>query len=1000
MIYRFGAFELDEQAGELRRGGEVVSLQPKPFALLCLLVRERDRIVTQDELFEALWPETAVTSSSLTRAGSHARRAVDDTHRGSLLRSIPRRGYRFTGEVAEIRGRAAEPRVAATSDFRPGSAAVPAREVASGDVFVGREDALAKLREAWRRAQSGDGRLVLVGGAAGIGKTRLSEVFAREVSDRGGLAVFGRSRDGEGVPAFWLWSQALRGLAQAGLVEQDDDWEHLLARSGNSADPEQRFRFFDAVARGVIQASKARPVTIVLEDLQWAQSPSLRLLEHLSFEVEHSRLLLIGTVRNEPRERGHPLSRCLSVLRKHACCDQVELTGLSRGDIGQLLGEVIGRPAPAELTSELFARSEGVPLFVREAVRLLAERGDLKQPERIRRRGITLPAHAVDLIRRSLEALSPPCAELVAAGAVLGRELPLAAVAAVADISREEALDLMDEAVASGVLEEVPDTPATYRFVHALFQEAAYEGLQRGRRARLHCRAAERLESQHADDPTPVIAELAHHHHQSLAVGSPELAFECAIAAADEAARNFAYEQAATHYEQAVDALEHGDIVNPDRRLAVLIELGEAHRRAGDREKRREVSRRAMESARTLGRSREFALAAVRFCDVNEWSPEDSEATAVVDEALAGLDADATALRASLMARQAYLGIRHPGCLAIARDAVRLGRESEDPETLQETLYVLHYALAGPDHLEERRNLARELVEAARQSDSHDTAVIALLDIACDHLSVGDHDAALAMREETGRLASDLPSPSIAWHTSVFDAGLALLEGRTLEVEQMMADSLLLGRRITHPYAQACFNGQQMLLYRYRQDHEAIRPLFSRALSSKLGPNHWARAVMGRTELRLGNESGARELWENLAEDDFEGVARGIRWVGTLVETAHLCADLDDAPRAERLVKLLGPEEELHGILPIPVLYGGPVSYCLARLQEVLGVADLAVQYYEHALEGAKRMHARPMQARIQQDFAKLLERRGDRTRAEALAREGRELEEATGCRL
>jgi DNA-binding winged helix-turn-helix (wHTH) protein/tetratricopeptide (TPR) repeat protein len=1000
MIYRFGPFELDEQAGELRRGGEPVNVQPKPLALLGLLIRERGRVVSQDELFEALWPGTAVTPSSLTRAVSHARRAIGDTHKGSLLRSIPRRGYRFVGDVVELGGGDAP-----GGEVRPAqTAAHPLSDTASvstrPELFVGRGDALERLRVAWSQARNGSGRLVLVGGAPGIGKSRLCEVFAGELTGQGAVVRFGRCREGEGVPAFWLWSEVLRGLAEAELVDAAGDWRALLANAGDASDAEQRFLFFDSVARVLTEASRARPLALVLEDLQWEQSPSLRLLEHLSYELGGSRLLLIGTIRSELRERGHPLGRALEVLRKQECCEQLELGGLSRADIGHLLRAVIGRPPPAELTSEIFARTEGVPLFVREVVRLLAERGDLKQPERIRRRGITLPDHAVDLIRRSLEALSPDCAALVAAGAVVGREFTGPTVAAVAGVDRGAALDWLDEAVVAGVLEGVTDAPASYRFSHALFQEAAYDALQAGQRARLHGRAAKRLETQYAEDLTPVIAELAHHHHQSIAVGDPERAVERAIAAAQEAGRLFAYEQSARHYEQAVDALEHCETVDATRRLGVLIELGEAHRRAGDRERRREVSARAMASARALGRSRDFARAAIHFCDINEWSPEDPAACAAVEEALAGLGEHESELRARLMARQAYLGIRHPSSREIAREAAALARTTGHPETLQEVLYVLHYALAGPDQLEERRSLGEELDAAARQSHSRDTAVIALLDIACDYITIGDLDGARRMREQVSALAGDAPSPSIRWHSQVFDTGRRLLEGRTEGVEQRLADAVLLGRRIAHPYAQACFNGLRMQLLRYQRDYEAIGSIFARAQNSPLGPNHWVRAVVARNELQLGEPERARELFEGLAAAKFEDLARGIRWIGTVVEIAHLCADLDDAPRAQRLIPLLASAEDLHGVLPIPILYSGPASYALARLEEVLGTADIAAQYYEHALEGAIRLGARPMQARIQKDFARLLARRGDRGRAAALAAEGEALADEIGCHL
>ena len=995
MIYRFGPFELDEAAGELRRGGEPVSVQPKPLALLMLLVRERARIVSQDELFEALWPGTVVTPGSLTRAVSHARKAVGDTHKGSLLRSVSRRGYRFVGDVEELGGPAAAP---AAPEAPPAPAPEPAGGT-PGDLFVGRDDALARLREGWSRARGGEGQIVLVAGAAGIGKTRLAEVFARELASQGHLVVFGRCRDGDGVPAFWLWTQVLRALSEAELVDAGE-WESLLSDAGDASDPEQRFLFFDSVSRALTAAARKRPLAIVLEDLQWARKASLRLLEHLSFEMGASRLLLLGSIRSELRERGHPLSRCVSTLAKHGFTEQVELGGLSRRDVAALLAGAIGRAAPAELTSEIYARTEGVPLFVREAVRLLQERGDLRRPERIRRRGVTLPAHAVDLIRRSLEALSDDCAAVVAAGAVLGREFGLAAVAAVADLDRSDAMDVLDEAVVAGVLEEVPGAASTYRFTHALFQESAYEDLQRGQRSRLHALAAARLESQHAGDLSPVMAELANHCHRSIAVVDPERAWEYAITAARQALRQFAYEQAARHFEQALEAIEHLEIVDPERRVSALIEMGEAHRLAGDRQRRREVSAQAMESARALGWKRTFAEAAIRFCDITEWSPEDDTANAVVAEALDGLAEEELDLRARLTARVAYLSVRDRSSRDRALEAVGLARETKDPDTLQEALYVRLYSVAGPDHLDERREIIDELCDAVRAASHREPTLIALLDVACDGLTLGDPALATRMRDRAAELCGDAPSQGMVWHTGVFDTGLALLEGRIEDVEQATSDALLVGRRLDHPYAQACFNAQRMQLYRYQHDYRAIRPLFAKAAHSKLGANHWAIAVLARTDLQLGNDESARELWEGLAARDFDQIERGIRWIGTVLELAHLCADLDDGPRAESLIRLLAPAEDLHGVLPVPILYGGPASYALARLNEVIGLVDAAKQYYEHALDAAARLGARPMQARIQQDFAALIGPRGDRERARTLIEEADGIREETGCRL
>jgi DNA-binding winged helix-turn-helix (wHTH) protein len=994
MIYRFGRFELDEDAGELRAAGTPVAIQPKPLALLLLLVKERHRVLSQDELMEALWPGTSVTSGSLTRAVSHARRAIGDTHKGDLLRSLPRRGYRFAGDVLEIGGGPdSPPPDAGTPPARP-----PSR-VHAGELFVGRDDAMATLERARLLSERGPGRIVLITGRAGVGKTRLVEVFARAATEQGALVAFGRGRDGEGVPAFWIWSELLRALSSAGLA-REDELEAILSGLRETTDAEQRFRFFDAVARALVAASHERPLVLVLEDLQWANPASLRLLDHLAFELPRARILLVATVRDEARRSEASLDATLALLHRHEAFDHVALAGLSRAEIGSLLSKLIGRPTPTELTSELFARTEGVPLFVREAIRLLEERGELRHPERISRRGISLPTHAVDLIRRMLSGLSRETADLVAAGAVLGRDFTVAHVAAVADVARDVVLDRLEEAVAAGVLEEAADAAATFRFTHALFKEAAYEALAAGARARYHARAAARLEQQYADDPTPAIAELAHHHHESIAVGDPERAFGYALLAGREAERLVAYEQAAVHYEQALDALEHFDTMPTGRRLGVLIALGEAHRRSGDRERRREVSGEAMKTARALGQTDDFARAAIRFCDINEWTPDDAVAAAVVDEALELLDESAAVLRARLITRRAYLRLRDSNALPIAREAVERARAAGDPLAIQEAIYILLYALAGPDHLEERRALRGPLIEAALRLKSPDSAVIGLLDIASDFLALGDPKSARAQRQQVTELIGDSPSLGATWHTKVFDTGIALLEGRLDEVEQTMSDALLVGRRIAHPYAQICYNGHLMQLHRFRGEHDAVASLYAPLVrgSGSSAASHWPQAVYARSAIRTGDRERALGIWEGLARTDFANVTRSIRWIGTMVELAHLCADLEDARRAEALIAQLAPVEHLHAVIPMAIQYGGPATHALARLHELMGDADTAIQYYASALQAAIDLGARPAEARIRLDMAGPVGRRGDRAQAAELEASGKALAERIGC--
>jgi DNA-binding winged helix-turn-helix (wHTH) protein/tetratricopeptide (TPR) repeat protein len=1004
MRFRFGAYELDEEAGELRRGGAAVPIQPKPFELLRILLRERERVVSADELFEALWPGIAVTPGSLTRAVSVARRAIGDTRGGEVLKSFSRRGYRFTAPVDVVRPPGASP------------ADEPASAPAGvGPPLVGRSPELERLRASFAEAAAGRGGVALVSGPAGIGKTRLVERFAAELAASAQVLV-GRGREGGGVPAYWIFAGALRQLV--GTEAGDEALGPLAAAAGQGAarpaaraaarvserpalDPEQgRFRTFEAVARTLEQASRRAPLVLLLEDLQWAGADALRLLEHLAFELSGSPVLLLATVRDDPEAAGREvLERSLARLRQHARCIDLPLRGLSRGEVAALLERAIGGPPPPDLTSELFARTEGVPLYLREAIRLLEERGDLRRPERVRRWAVSLPEHVLDLIRRPLERLSPRAAELLAAAAAVGREFPLALAASVAGTARDEALDLLDEAELAGVVEPAPDAPACWRFGHALFQEAVYARLPAGRRARLHALVAEALERQHGGDLEPVIAELAHHHHQALAVIDPERAYASAVRASERARRLHAYDGAALHWEQAAAAVTQMEAPDPDLRIETLLALGEAHRLAGERGRRREAFTRALALARDLGRPSDAARAAIGLCDVSEWSARDPEARVGLAAAAERGEEVSPALRARLLVRSAYLDVIDSPAEAEprVREAVALAREAGEPEALGEALYVLHFALAGPDHVEERRALVEELVARAELHRRRDPEVILLLDAAADALLVGDAAEAAALREQAGALAGESPHPGPVWHLRSYDAGLALLEGRFADAERLTEAALPVGARIEHPYARPVYGGHRGLLAFERGRFEEVFQWFDPTRPMRRGAVQWAEAFLARSLAAAGRREEARARLGSLAARRFEDVPRNMRWTGTMVQIAHLAADLHDDACAEALLERLEPVAHQHAVMALPICYGGPVPRALARLLAQLGRLGEADERFEEALDAADALGARPMVARILAEHAALLARRGSRRAAEERQRAALRLADELG---
>lgn len=996
MIYRFGAYELDVEAGELRKGGSPVALQPKPFQLLQLLIEARDRIVPLDELFEAIWPDTAVTPSSLTRAVSHARRAIGDTHKGDAIKSHARRGYRFCADVLEVGGEAQDAAAAP-----PSGVAGPRRELPP---FVGREPALEALRRAFDASAAGQGQVVVVEGRPGVGKTRLCEEFAGELRARGGLVLRAQGREGEGVPAFWLWTQILRqmaaeeALAEAGSELADRSAElgllvpELDASGGPTSDStlskeQARFLFFDAVTRALSTLARARPTLLVLEDVHWAGSSSLRLLEHLAHELGAAPLCVVVTVREEPRPDGASPARLLGSLRRLDRCVPLKLGGFTRGEVAELLHRVLGRPPAVELTSELYARTEGVPLYLREALRWLDERGALEGCEPVRAGSVVLPAESLGLIARGFDVLSESAASLMGAASVLGREFGLAALAETANLERDRTLDLLDESIAAGIVEEDPDSTAAFRFTHALFQDAAYERVPAGRRSRLHLRAADRLERRHAEDPDSVIQELASHYHRALAVADPERSWECAMRAGECATRLLAWEQAALHYEGATEALEHMDEAGVERRLETWLRLGEARLASGDRSGRQQILQRAMDLARQHDRNEVFARAAILFCDTSEWAVPDAAGEAAVDEALERIGSGPSAERARLLTRHSYRYIRldPEAGKPLAREAVELARRSGSGVALQEALYVLLFLLAGPDHLDERAELAAEMVEVASTSPLEAETVIASIDVASDSLEREDPNASAHWRDEAVRLSGGAPPPVMGWHISVFDAGVALMRGEFDRMLSQTESALSLGLRAHHPFARGCDNVQRAVVSWERGEFEDVLARFLPFIGVPTAPLHWVLATSARAAIRLGDETQAWGHYRQAVDEGLGAIPRDIRWTRSMVEVAHACADLGDEPQAEAILAELRPVRDHHAILPTPICYAGPVRWAEARLLRLQGHLGEACHLLSDALRDARVLGARPAEARILAELAQVqnaLGRTAEGTRA------------------
>ncbi len=395
--------------------------------------------------------------------------------------------------------------------------------------FVGREAALAALTAELDAALAGRGGVVVVlAGEPGIGKTRLAEELAAQATTRGALVLWGRCWEGEGAPAFWPWVQIVRGYVQtadpAALRQEIGVGAADIAQlvpalrerlpglpTPPPLEPEAaRFRLFDSLA-SFLRAAARRPLLLILDDLHWADAPSLALLRFAGRELEHAGPLVLGVYRHTEVDRAHPLLATLADLTRGRG-RRLLLGGLDQREVASFVALVAGVAPSPELAVALHRETDGNPFFVTEVVRLLASQGRLAHAEAgpaVLTAG--LPEGVKAVVAQRLGRLSDGCRRVLEVAAVLGRDFDLRALQPASGLDPGRLLGLLEEAEAARVVGAVPRGLGRWRFAHALVREVLYEGLPAARRVRLHGRVGQALEAVYAADPGPHLAELAHH---------------------------------------------------------------------------------------------------------------------------------------------------------------------------------------------------------------------------------------------------------------------------------------------------------------------------------------------------------------------------------------------------------------------------------------------------------------------------------------------------------
>ena len=863
---------------------------------------------------------------------------------------------------------------------------------AGAGAFVGRRAELDALRMGIDEASRGHGRLVLLVGEPGIGKSRLAEEVQRIAHQRRARVLVGRCWEAGGAPAYWPWVQALRsyvhecdrnvlrtqlGVGAADVAHLLPDLRELFPDLPESSAPESegaRVRLFDAVVAFLKNIARERPIALFFDDLHAADEPSLLLFRFLARDMAGARLFVLASYRDVDPKIRDPLRTTLSELLREPVTRRIALDGLDQDDVAEYITIVASVEPEADAVAEIHAETDGNPLFVGEIVRLLVAQARLGAGAG----ALEIPAGIREVIGSRVARLSEPCRKLLALASVLGREFEIDALRHLSEYSDETLYDALDEAMAERIVSDVPGDAARLRFAHVLIRDTLYDELTPARRLQHHRDAAAVLERIHSSHLEPHLAEIAQH----LVAAGPEStgrAVEFAHLAADLALTSLAFEEAVRLYELAL-TLSVDDV----SRCNLLLGLGDALARAGDTPASKWRFAEAAQLAEKHGLAEQLAGAALGYGGRIVWevSRDDDRLIPLLERALEVLPPGDGALRVHLLARLAgpLRDARFPAERrhAIADEALAMARRLDDPPTLA-------YALAGylPAHMSPARThdiveLATELIDVATNTGERERAVEGYLCRACPLLELGEVERATDDVAELARLAEELQQPSQLLYAANLRAHLALLAGNYQEAEELIEEALELGDLAQRWNARVTYRMQNYLLRRAQGRLEELAPIYEEhrsAFDYRTYPIF--DCILARFYDDLGRHDEARARFEALAVDDFAGIPIDEEWLASMCLLAEAAASLADLRRSRLLYELLSPYADRVGTA-YPEISLGSVARYLGLLAGMDSQWEEADGHFTNALAVNRRVGARPWLAHTQEDYARMLLARGD----------------------
>jgi class 3 adenylate cyclase/tetratricopeptide (TPR) repeat protein len=855
-----------------------------------------------------------------------------------------------------------------------------------GSPLVARSAELGRALAAVEGVAAGTGRMALLSGEPGVGKTRLAQEVTLQVRNRGFSIAAGRCYEAHQAVSFYPFVEALTGLFTSSSPNLQTEvplrWPDIsrllpsLAASTASAEGAQdQQRLFWAVTGFVQAISDRQPVALFLDDLHWADAASLELLQHLARHTRSNRVLLLGTFRDVEVNRQHPLEAVLRDLQREDLVERIDLWRLEQNGTAELMAASMGEEEISDEFSKLvYQRTEGNPFFVQQVMRVLVERGDIFRKEgRWDRKSIAeieVPESIRSVVGQRLSRLTSDAQEVLYEASVLGQAFRFDDLEAMTGRPEREIEDALVEAAKAGLVRETDCD--LYSFDHALTQQSLYADLSTRRRRRLHVAAGEAIGSLPGRKQEGRAAELAWHF---LEGDDPERALPWSLAAGKAAAAVFAYSDAELHYRTAAELAK--ELERPAAESKALEELGRTLYYLTRLDEALTVLERAVSLYREAndqeGELRSVALIGAvhgerltRRDGIARLEPVLASAPDTPSGALVELQVE--------LARLYFLESRYEETMPIAERATSMARTLGDERLLGQAQTRRASTLAGLGRAEEANVAYREAIALTEATGDLFTLGTALNNLTLEQERQGRVDESIATRRRQVEVARRLGTPgALSWvlfQEGMEDVARGQFAQALIELEESAALSRSLG-----PSRSAGAAGQAVALRLIMGDEAALTALKELADASDGFERLSARISLAGWYLLREQPADALTWFEGLADDS--SIEPQNRWLIDL-PTAAALVRLGEIDRAETIALASREEAEQRGV-------AGALSGCwrtLAEVRAAQGTWDEARELFTAALEQARHFRARFSEGQTLYEWGEALLRSGQPSEA------------------